>query len=136
MTKSEAARARVEETFSSGVQTTPLFFLQNLEQAEKIILFKLNCDRYETGVIPNDYKVYKTITVPKKVESDKCENYRTISLTTHASKILTTIIYIRCTSKFTPFFIKNWSFIVKERNLMFYSKYCPLYYSSCVWHES
>ena len=26
---------------------------------------------------------------------------------------------------FRPFFIKKWEFIVKERNLMFYSKYCP-----------
>ena len=26
---------------------------------------------------------------------------------------------------FLPFFIKNWAFIVKERYIMFYSKYCP-----------
>ena len=43
---------------------------------------------------------------------------------------------IRCTNKFPPFFIKNWAFIVKERNLMFYSKYCPSYCSLYVWHES
>ena len=48
---------------------------------------------YETGDIPNDYKVKKTVTIPKKVEADKCENYRTIGLTTHASKIPTTIVY-------------------------------------------
>ena len=28
--------------------------LQDLRQAEKIILFKLVCDMYETGDIPND----------------------------------------------------------------------------------
>ena len=50
---------------------------------------------YETGVIPNDFNVNKTVTIPKKVRADKCENYRTISLTIHASKILTTIIYRR-----------------------------------------
>ena len=43
---------------------------------------------------------------------------------------------IRCTNKFPTFFIKNWAFIVKERNLMFYSKNCPSYCSCCVWHES
>ena len=32
---------------------------------------------------------------------------------------------IRCTNKFPPFLIINWVFIVKERNLMFYSKYWP-----------
>ena len=42
-----------------------------------------------------DYKVNKTVTIPKKVAKDKCENYRTISLTTHSSKIFTTIIYRR-----------------------------------------
>ena len=42
---------------------------------------------------------------------------------------------IRCTNKFPPFFfIKSWAFILKERNLMFYSKYCPSYFSFCVWH--
>ena len=43
---------------------------------------------------------------------------------------------IRCTNKFPRFFIKNWAFIMKEQNLMFYSKYCPSYCSSCIWHES
>ena len=33
--------------------------------------------------------------------------------------------YIGCTNKFPSFFIKNWAFIVKERNLMFFSKYFP-----------
>ena len=32
---------------------------------------------------------------------------------------------VRCTNKYPPFFIKNWTFIVKDRNLIFYSKYCP-----------
>ena len=36
-------------------------FLQNLEQADKLF-----CDLYETGDIPNDYKVKKTVTVRKK----------------------------------------------------------------------
>ena len=37
---------------------------------------------------------------------------------------------------FRSFFIENWTFVVKKRNLMFYSKYCPSYCSSCVRHES
>ena len=44
--------------------------------------------------------------------------------------------FIRCTNNFPPFFIKNWAFIAKERNLMFYSKFSPSYCSSCDWHES
>ena len=40
-------------------------------------------------------KVNKTVTIPKKVGTDIRENYRIISLTTHASQVLTTIIYRR-----------------------------------------
>ena len=43
---------------------------------------------YEIGDIPNDYKVNKTVTILEKVRADKCKNYHTISLTTHASKII------------------------------------------------
>ena len=39
-------------------------------------------------------------------------------------------------AKRADFLIKNWTFIVKERNLMFYPKYCPWNCSSCVWHKS
>ena len=51
-------------------------------------------------------------------------------------KFKNTMKHVRCTNKFRPFFIKIWAFIVKERNLMFYSKYYPSYCSTCVWHES
>ena len=50
---------------------------------------------YEASELPNDYMVNKTIIIPKKEGSDKCKNYRTINLMTHAFKILTTIIYRR-----------------------------------------
>ena len=56
------------------------------------MLFKLDYDTYETGEIPNDYKVKKTVTLLKKAGADKSKNYHTISLMTLASKILTTII--------------------------------------------
>ena len=39
--------------------------------------------------------------------------------------IIQSISIIRSINRFPPFFIKNWAFIVKERYLMFYSKYCP-----------
>ena len=50
--------------------------LQNLKQAEKNILFKFYMYMYETDVIPNDFNVNKTVTIPKKVGSDNCETYR------------------------------------------------------------
>ena len=49
-----------------GVDLIAAELLRNLGQAEKIILFKLVCDIYKTGDIPNDYKVNKIVTIPKK----------------------------------------------------------------------
>ena len=50
---------------ASGVDLIAAELLQNLWQAGIIILFKLVCDMYETGDISNDYKVNKTVTIPK-----------------------------------------------------------------------
>ena len=47
------------------------------------------------GIIPKDFQKNKIVTLPKKTGADKCENFRTISLTSHASKILTKIIQKR-----------------------------------------
>ena len=43
-----------------GVDLIAAELLQNLGQAEKIILFKLFCDMDKTGDIPNNYNVKKT----------------------------------------------------------------------------
>ena len=54
-------------------------------KAEKIILFELVCDTYETDDIPNDYKVNKTAAIPKKLGADKCEKERRRKTTIFAS---------------------------------------------------
>ena len=50
---------------------------------------------YKKGDIPNDYKVNNIVNILDKVGTEKCEKYRTISLTVNASKILSTIIFIK-----------------------------------------
>ena len=50
---------------------------------------------YSTGDIPSDFEKNIIIPIPKKKRAEKCEDFRIISLTTHASKILTRIIYRR-----------------------------------------
>ena len=59
-------------------------------------LFELIGKIYKLAIIPKDFKKKKKIvTIPKKAGADKCQNFRTISLTSHASKILTKIIQRR-----------------------------------------
>ena len=60
---------------------------------EHVISISLRYVRNESRT--KDYKLIKTVTIQKIVGSDKCEKYLTISVTTHVSKILTKIIYIR-----------------------------------------
>ena len=61
----------------------------------KDYLFRLVSHIYETGIVPNDYKHNIILAIPKKRGSDRCQDFRTISLTTHASKILTRIVHRR-----------------------------------------
>ena len=58
-------------------------------------LFCLVSRMYETGEVPSNFQKNIIIPIPKKTGADRCEHYRTISLVSHASKILTKIIYRR-----------------------------------------
>jgi hypothetical protein len=62
-------------------------------------LFQIIRDIYATGEMPEDYIKSIIIPIPKKAAAKKCEEFRTISLLSHASKILTKIIFQRIESK-------------------------------------
>lgn len=62
-------------------------------------LFKLIRDIYRTADIPNDFVNSIIISVPKKTSAKKCEQYRTISLLSHASKTFTKIMSKRMEKK-------------------------------------
>jgi len=62
-------------------------------------LFKLIRDIYRTADIPTDFVKSVIIPIPKKTLAIKCEQYRTISLISHSSKILTKIMYKRMERK-------------------------------------
>ncbi|KAI5644176.1 reverse transcriptase (RNA-dependent DNA polymerase) domain-containing protein [Phthorimaea operculella] len=62
-------------------------------------LYNIICTCYETGNLPEDFCTSKTIFLPKKGNATECNNYRTISLLTHVSKILLKIIQLRLNNK-------------------------------------
>jgi len=64
-----------------------------------IKLFKLIKDIYRTVDIPTDFVKSIFIPMPKKTSAKNCEKYRTISLISHASYILTKIMYKRMERK-------------------------------------
>ncbi|KAL4082173.1 hypothetical protein QTP88_005266 [Uroleucon formosanum] len=55
-------------------------------------LFKLIKEIFVSGELPLDFTKCKIIPIPKKATANKCDQYRTIRLLTHVSKILTIIM--------------------------------------------
>ena len=80
---------------ATGIDDVPVELLDALGDAALTKLFCLVSSMYETGEVPSDFQKNIIIPIPKKPGADKCEQYRTISLVSHASKILTKIIYRR-----------------------------------------
>lgn len=75
-----------------GKDEVPAELLKALDEDMKQLLFEIIKDIYTSGDIPEDFKESKIVLLPKKQKSKKCEDFRTLSLLSHASKILTTII--------------------------------------------
>ena len=76
---------------------------------------------------------FNVVQMQRKWKQCKLEVYCTSNLgkSTKWKGLLSGIqISFRC------FFIKNWAFVVKERNLIYYSKVCLSHCFSCVWHGS
>ena len=84
---------------ATGVDDIPAEFLKLLDDETMERLSDL-CKRiYETGIWPEDFTRAVMIPIPKKVHAVECSDYRTISLITHASKILLKILTKRLESK-------------------------------------
>lgn len=58
-------------------------------------IFDIMQDIYTTGQVPLDFQISKTVTLPKKLNTAKCEEFRTLSLISQASKIILKIIQNR-----------------------------------------
>src|SRR5436190_16121652 len=91
----ELALKELKKNKAPGIDDVPAELLQNASHKVKDHLFELICRIYEEGTMPDDFQKSVIVTLPKKKNADACENYRTISLLSHASKILTRIIYRR-----------------------------------------
>ena len=80
---------------ASGIDDVPSELLCAMGETGSSVLFNLVRKIYGTGEVPSDFKKNVVITIPKKASADQCSDYRTISLISHACKILTRIIYRR-----------------------------------------
>ena len=62
---------------------------------------------YESGVWPADFTASRVVTFQKKPNTKRCEEHRTISLISHASKIPLNTMYGRIYAKFDAFIEKD-----------------------------
>src|SRR4029077_820392 len=84
----EAAIKELKRGKAVGVDDIPAEFLQLLDERALKELHEL-CKRiYDTGIWPKDLTKVVMIPILKKSNAVECADYRTISLISHASKIL------------------------------------------------
>ena len=82
-----------------GIDGIPAEFWKNLDEEATLELVNI-CKRiYEEGVWPKDFAKTVLIPLPKKLNASDCGDYRTISLITHASKILLKVLNKRLEGK-------------------------------------
>ena len=91
----DIALKELKNNRAPGIDNIQAEILKNSGEKALDKLFELIGKIYKLGIIPKDFQKNKIVTLPKKTGADKCENFRTISLTSHASKILTKIIQRR-----------------------------------------
>ena len=77
----------------------PAEFIKCLGENARKQLNQLDNLIYTSGKWPADFTVSRVVTFPKKPNTKKCEEHRTISLISHASKIPLKTMYERIYAK-------------------------------------
>jgi hypothetical protein len=84
---------------AAGVDCIPSELIKNAGDKTLDILFNLTVKIYEKGTLPKDFTQSIIIPIPKKKNASKCEQFRTISLIPHTSKVILKILQKRISSK-------------------------------------
>lgn len=75
-----------------GEDNVPAEFIKLLPKEALLLLTNIINDIYKSGIIPQDFLQSVFITLPKVNKAKHCSDFRTISLISHASKILLQLI--------------------------------------------
>ena len=91
----EIAVASLKKRKSAGVDNIPAELVQAGGETMIDVLTEI-CNRiWRTGEWPTPWTQSLIITLPKKVNLQLCQNYRTISLISHSSKVMLKVILKR-----------------------------------------
>ena len=86
---------RIKKGKSPGADNIPIELLQAAGIQTVPLLHKLICRIWKEGTWPTDWCKAIYIPLPKKGDLQRCENYRTIALISHTSKVMLNIILNR-----------------------------------------
>ncbi|KAL1446687.1 hypothetical protein WDU94_006588 [Cyamophila willieti] len=93
------ALKKLKDNKSPGTDEIPAELIKNAGNRTKDCLYHVICQIYEEGNILEDFAKCKICVIPKKTGTTKCNEHRTLSLLSHASKILTNILINRIEDK-------------------------------------
>ena len=85
---------------------------------------KLCQEMYETGTWPEDFTRVRMKPIPKKAGTQKCGEYRTLSLISHTSKVMLNILKDRLEKKIEPCIGSPNCFRINSIHISHFSFYC------------
>jgi exonuclease III len=77
---------------AEGVDGIPIEFFKSMKDEGKKALVDVCREIYETGLWPKEFLETLLIPIEKKAGASKCEDFRTISLISHAAKVLLRVV--------------------------------------------
>lgn len=99
MVELERAIKNSKNRKATGPDNIPAEVIKILENRGKQALLNLFNAIYNYGIIPEDWLKSTFVTIPKKQNARRCNEYRTISLMSHVLKIFLRIIHVRLYGK-------------------------------------
>jgi len=95
----EEALKKLKNKKAEGIDEIPAEFLKQIGEKATKELYDIWCKIYKEGQWPKDFVESIIIPIEKKAGAEECSDYRTLSLISHASKILIRIIAERIDNK-------------------------------------
>jgi len=95
----EKAMNGISSNKAPGPDNVPIELMRAGGAKTLDILHRICVNVWETGDWPEEWRSSVFIPLPKKGDLSQCTNYRTISLVSHASKILLKVILNRMQDK-------------------------------------
>ena len=95
----EAAIKEMKNGKAVGIDEIPAEFLKALGGEAEKHMTEMCQEMYRSGCWPDDFKKVIMIPLPKKQNATECSDHRTISLISHASKIMLKILMRRIEGK-------------------------------------